>query len=241
LLVIWYCDYIHGYLRILTIFFFFPESKTSKNRKRKLNEDDAINEDNKSIQMHFLSKTMKELGPDETTCHPNEVVVRKCMTSKKSRRKSRKTQVPWNERCKNAENLFLKTKEELKVSDIESNLVRGIVISEPRKIEIEGIWNVSNNKDDAKSNALHKEKKKMIQTNVESDYSSFSEDEDLRLALQNSLISQYPLQFGKAPQSFLEGTNSRHPLNIKEEINENSLEYFHIPNNIQVNTLILTF
>jgi len=74
-------------LRILTIFFFFPESKTSKNRKRKLNEDDAINEDNKSIQMHFLSKTMKELGPDETTCHPNEVVVRKCMTSKKIKEK----------------------------------------------------------------------------------------------------------------------------------------------------------
>jgi len=93
-LVIWYCDYIHGYLRILTNIF-FPASKTSKKGKRKLNtlsrksaltliqEDDAINEDDKPIKMHFLSKTMKELGPDETTCHPNEVFVQKCMTSKK--------------------------------------------------------------------------------------------------------------------------------------------------------------
>jgi len=104
------------------------------------------------------------------------------------------------ERCKNAENLVLKTKEEPKVSDIESNLVGGIVISIPRKIKIEGMWNVSNNNDDADSNALHKGKAKMIQTNVESDSSSFSEDEELRLALQNSLIFQY-YTLGKAPQS----------------------------------------
>ena len=55
--------------------------------------------------------------------------------------------MPWDERCKNAENLVLKTKEEPKVSDIESNLVGSIVISEPRKIEIEGMRNVSNNND----------------------------------------------------------------------------------------------
>jgi len=183
---------------------------------------------------------MKELKSDEITCHPNEVVVKKCMTSKKSRRKSRKTQVPWDKRCKNAENLVLKTKEEPKVSDIESNLVGDIVISEPRKIKIEGMWNVSNNNDDVESIALHKGKEKMIQTNVESDSSSFSEDEELRLALQNSLIFQYPVQFGEGTsKSFLEGTNSRNRLNIGEGINENSLEYFHIPNNIRVNTLNL--
>ncbi|RHN76643.1 hypothetical protein MtrunA17_Chr1g0146121 [Medicago truncatula] len=190
--------------------------------------------------MHILSKTKKELGPGETTFHPNDVVVQKCMTSKKSRRKSRKTQVPWDERCKNAESLVLKSKEEPKVSDIESNIVGGIVISEPRKIGIKGMYNVLNNNDDAESNSLHKGKAKMIQTNVESDFSSFSEDVELRLALQNSLIFQYPLQFGEgASKSFLEGTNSRHHLNIEEGINENSLEYFHIPNNIRVNTLNL--
>jgi len=181
---------------------------------------------------------MKELEPDETTCHPNEVVVQKCTTLKKSRRKGRKTQVPWDERCKNADNLVLKTKEEPKISDIESNLLGGIVISELRKIKIEGIWNVSNNNDNVESNALHKGKEKMFQTNVKSDSSSFSEDEELKLALQNSLIFQYPLQFGEGTsKSFLEGTNLRRQLNIEEGINENSLEYFHIPNNIRVNTL----
>ncbi|AES70321.1 hypothetical protein MTR_3g051390 [Medicago truncatula] len=139
---------------------------------------------------------MKELETDETTCHPNEVVVQKCMTSKKSRRKGRKTQVPWEERCKN--------------------------------------------NDDVEFNALHNGKGKMIQTNVESDSSSFSEDEELRLALQNLVIFQYPLQFGEGTsKSFLEGTNSRHQLNIEEGINEDSLEYFHIPNNIRINTLNL--
>lgn len=105
--------------------------------------------------------------------------------------------MPWDERCKNAENLVLKTKEEPKVSDIESNLVGGIVISEPRKIEIEGMWNVPNNNDQAESNFRHKGKEEMIQTNEESDSSFSSEDEELRLALHNSPIFQYPLQFWK--------------------------------------------
>jgi len=252
LLVIWYYDY--PWVSEDPNKYFFPASKTSKKGKRKLNkvsrksaltmikEDDAINEDDKPIKMHFLSKTVKELGPDDTTCHPNEVVVEKCMISKKLRRKSRKTQVPWDERCKNAENLVLTTKEEPNVSDIESNLVGGIVISEPWKIETECMWNVSNDNDDAKSNDLHKRKGKMIQANVESHSSSFSEDEELRLALHNSLIFQYPLQFGEGTsKSFLEGTNSRPQFNIEEGIKENSLEYFDIPNNIQVNTLNLKY
>ncbi|KEH33821.1 hypothetical protein MTR_3g051375 [Medicago truncatula] len=104
---------------------------------------------------------MKELDLDETTCHPNEVVVQKCMTSKKSRRKGRKTQVPWDERCKNVE-YSPKNKRRTK----------------------KGMWNVSKNNDDVEFNALHKGKEKMIQTNVESNSSSFSEDEELRLALQ---------------------------------------------------------
>lgn len=79
--------------------------------------------------------------------------------------------MPWDERCKNAENLVIKTKEEPKVSDIESNLVGGIVISEPRKIEIEGMWNVTNNNDQVESNFRHKGKEEMIQTNEESDSS----------------------------------------------------------------------
>jgi hypothetical protein len=77
----------------------------------------------------LLADIINELGPKETTCHPNE----KYMIMEKIRIKGRKPNSSVEEWCKHIENGFLKIKEGPKANVMSIKKTNLVAVCEPKK------------------------------------------------------------------------------------------------------------